>query len=69
LGAVLVWRAEVAAILFAAAYAALVTARLALHGHTFTRVGSAGIEIPQIDSERAASHRTETLLNPHKDGT
>lgn len=51
LGAVLVWRAEVAAVLFAAAYAALVTAWLALHGHTFTRVGSAGIEIPQIDAE------------------
>jgi hypothetical protein len=48
LGAALVWRVEVAAILFAAAYGAVVTARLALHGHTYTRVGSAGIEIPQV---------------------
>jgi hypothetical protein len=33
---------------FVAAYGAIVTTRLALHGHTYTRVGSAGIEIPQI---------------------
>ena len=46
--AALVWRVEVAAIAFAAAYGAIVTARLALHGHTYTRVGSAGIEIPQV---------------------
>jgi hypothetical protein len=33
---------------FVAAYGAIVTTRLALHGHTYTRVGSAGIEIPQV---------------------
>lgn len=48
LGSTLVWRVEVAAVVFAAAYGAIVTTRLALHGHTYTRVGSSGIEIPQV---------------------
>ena len=48
LGAALVWRVEVGAIMFAACYGAIITARLALHGHTYTRIGSAGIEIPQV---------------------
>ena len=51
LGSTLAWRVEVAAIVFVAAYGAIVTTRLALHGHTYTRVGSAGIEIPQIQRE------------------
>jgi len=58
LGSMLVWRVEIAAILFVAAYAGIVTVRLAFHGHTLTRVGSGGIEIPPVgeaaDETRAA---------------
>jgi hypothetical protein len=59
LGAVLVWRVEIAAVVFAAGYAAIVTLRLALHGRTFTRVGSDGVEIPQVGLERAAAQTTQ----------
>ena len=55
LGAVVVWRAEIAAVIFVTAYAALVTARLSLHGHTFTRVGTAGVDIPQVGPAQAAN--------------
>jgi hypothetical protein len=55
LASMLVWRVEVAAVVFAAAYAAIVTARLALHGQTYTRVGSGGIDIPQV----ARAERTQ----------
>ncbi len=53
LGAVVVWRAEVAAALFAASYAAIVALRLALHGETLTRVGRDGIEIPRVGATNA----------------
>jgi Na+/melibiose symporter-like transporter len=48
LGSALVWHAEVAALLFVALYAAIVTVRLAYHGMTFTHMGSRGVEIPQL---------------------
>ncbi len=54
LGSVLVWRAEVAAALFAASYAAIVALRLALHGETLTRVGRDGIEVPRVGAAKAA---------------
>ncbi len=54
LGAVLVWRAEVAASLFVAAYVAVVAVHPSLHGRTFTRVGSAGVEIPDVTERRVA---------------
>jgi hypothetical protein len=67
LGSTLVWRVEVAALIFVAAYGAIVTTRLALHGHTYTRVGSAGIEIPQIQRETSdvveRTARLETSLD------
>jgi hypothetical protein len=47
LGSALVWHVEVAALLFVAIYGAIVTARLAYHGLTFTYVGSRGVDIPQ----------------------
>jgi hypothetical protein len=53
LGAVLVWRVEIATIVFAAVYSAIVVTRLALHGETLTRVGRDGIEIPRVGSARA----------------
>lgn len=48
LGSLLVWRAEVAASVFVAAYVAIVAVRLSLHGRTFTRVGSGGVQIPEL---------------------
>ncbi len=54
LGAVVVWRVEVASVVFAALYAVLVVARLALHGETLTRVGRDGIEIPRVGAVRGA---------------
>ena len=61
LGALLVWRVEVAAILFVALYAGIVTARLAWHGRTFTRVGSGGIEIPDIGPARSVTDSIDRL--------
>jgi hypothetical protein len=57
LGAVLLWRVEVAAASFVVAYVAVVAVHLSLHGRTFTRVGSTGIEIP--DMRRAAEEETD----------
>ena len=63
LGSVLLWRVEVAAAAFVVAYLAIVTVRLALHGRTFTRVGSGGVEIPEVRNESTASAaEQETLL-------
>jgi len=59
LGAVLIWRVEVAAVTFTVAYVAIVTVRLALHGRTFTHLGSRGIEIPDVLSDAEAEHETE----------
>ncbi len=59
LGAVLVWRVEVAASLFVAAYVAVVAVHLSLHGRTFTRVGSAGVEIPELLRPRAVDEETD----------
>jgi hypothetical protein len=53
LGAAIVWRVEVAAVIFAAVYGAIVATRLAVHGETFTRVGRDGIEVPRVGSARA----------------
>jgi len=58
LGAVLVWRVEVAASLFVAAYVAVVAIHLSLHGRTFTRVGSAGVEIPDVTPWHVAERET-----------
>lgn len=57
LGSILVWRAEVAAAVFTVGYLAVVAVRLSLHGRTFTRVGSGGVDIPELRSplERQAS--------------
>ena len=57
LGAVVVWRVEIAAIVFLAAYGAVVAARLALHGETLTRVGRDGIEIPRVRPSGAQASR------------
>jgi hypothetical protein len=59
LGAVLIWRVEVAAVTFIVAYVAIVTVRLSLHGRTFTHVGSRGIEIPDVLSHAEAVHETK----------
>lgn len=59
LGAVLVWRVEIAAALFAAAYGAIVVVRLALHGETLTRVGRDGIEAPRVGTERMETTAAE----------
>jgi hypothetical protein len=53
LGAVVVWRVELAVIVFVAIYGAIVATRLALHGETLTRIGRDGIEIPRVGSARA----------------
>lgn len=62
LGAVLVWRVEVAASVFVPAYLALAALRLSLHGRTFTRVGSAGVEIPDVTAQRAAQRAEDVKM-------
>jgi len=57
LGATLVWRVEVAAAVFAVAYLAIVTVQLALHGRTFSRVGYAGVDIPEVGARSRTSGR------------
>lgn len=59
LGAVLIWRVEIAAVLYAAAYGVIITARLALHGETLTRVGRDGIEVPRVGAERPEANAAE----------
>ena len=59
LGSVLVWRVEIAAVAFIAAYVAIVAVRLSLHGLTFTHLGSRGIEIPDVISHAAAEQEAE----------
>lgn len=61
LGAVLLWRVEVSAAAFVVAYLAIVTVRLALHGRTFTRVGSGGVEIPEVRSALASKASTTEI--------
>lgn len=61
LGARVVWHAEVAAALFALAYGAIVIVWLAFHGTTLTRLGSSGIEIPQVGMPSQA----EELASAH----
>lgn len=56
LGSPLVWRVEIAAVVFTALYAVVVVVRLALHGETLTRVGRDGIEIPRVGSPPAGGH-------------
>lgn len=58
LGAVVVWRIEVAIVVFAALYGVVIVARLALHGETLTRVGRDGIEIPRVGSARFAEAKS-----------
>ena len=62
LGAVLVWRVEVAASVFVLAYVAIAAVRLSLHGRTFTRVGSAGVEIPDVTAQRAAQRAEDVKM-------
>lgn len=62
LGAVVVWRAEVTAALFAASYCEIVALRLALHGETLTRVGRDGIEVPRVGAAKAARQVREDEL-------
>lgn len=50
LASVLVWRVELAAVVFSSLYSVVVVTRLALHGETLTRVGRDGIEIPRVGS-------------------
>lgn len=59
LGAVLVWRVEVAASVFVVAYVAIAAIRLSLHGRTFTRIGSAGVEIPDVTARSGAERAKE----------
>jgi hypothetical protein len=61
LGATIVWRVEVAGIMFVALYGGIVTARLAWHGRTFTRVGSGGIEIPDVGSACSVTDSIDRL--------
>jgi len=58
LGTALVWRVEVAAVLFVVSYGAIVTLRLALHGETLTRVGRDGIEVPRVGATGGATRAT-----------
>lgn len=59
LGSVLVWRVEVAASVFVVAYVAIAAVRLSLHGRTFTRIGSVGVEIPDVTARRAAERAND----------
>jgi len=63
LGTVLVWRVEVAASVFVLAYIAIAAVRLSLHGRTFTRVGSAGVEIPDVTGQRAADRAKDVEID------
>ena len=58
LGAALVWRVEVASV-FVLAYVAIAAVRLSLHGRTFTRVGSAGVEVPDVTVRSGAERANE----------
>ena len=58
LGTALVWRVEVAAVLFMTSYGAIVTVRLALHGETLTRVGRDGIEVPRVGASWSEASAT-----------
>ncbi|HKG38012.1 MAG TPA: hypothetical protein VKB25_03405 [Conexibacter sp.] len=59
LSSVLIWRVEIAAVAFIAAYIAMVAVRLSLHGLTFTHLGSRGIENPDVLSRAAAEQEAE----------
>lgn len=63
LGAALVWRVEVAAFVFVVAYVAIAAVRLSLHGRTFTRVGSAGVEIPDVTGREAAEREEDVEMD------
>ncbi len=45
--------------LFVAAYVAVVAVHLSLHGRTFTRIGSARVEIPDMLTSRAVEEETD----------